>query len=739
MDWKAAQSWSANQRRAVKPIQMKRPTARTHCRSRQRGYVLIIMLVVLIMGVLFTVVGQLSSSSAKWGRAQNTANVLAQAKEALIGHAITYRETHPDEVTGELEWVHGYLPCPDMDGDGDADTCGSAGATVAGLLPYKTLELTDLRDKSGACLWYVVSGSYKNNPKTAPMNWDTRGQIEVKNDSAGTTVFVTPADANGGAAAAIIAANAPLSGQSRSATGQTCGALPSEVAAYLDGGYSLPNSGTLALIQGKTDSAENNDEILWITPKEIWSRIDKRKDWGGDSPKKYSDINSLTAALKTKLESDIVADLSGASNSSPAPSTVPLSAATHTTLYAGQVGELPDVSASLSANLQNYFSNWKEQYRYVVCSNLCDYCLTVGGQQCNAAVFFGGATASGAPRAAGARSITDLFDVGDGQPLLLGTSATFGGASTYAGDSADVGVCVASMNDTLKYIDTCSNKVATSGFTDDAMPLGSGSFSPPNPDGEREYSGASTNTAACVWTGNSYALGSGLRVYFKIDIDVVGTEGGGAMFAVIDAAQNPPGTTPCGDSSYLLGYAGNSSDNPIQPPKIGLEFDLRGSSPGRNDPSYPHMALVYWGGGTYDDDNRHSTASDAGFPPNRPHTDTPYGVSGNLTTLLGGGVFHVRMDISRTNCNASTCDYTIDVWTLPDTGASATDITALSNVSAAYGGGLTRTVRDAFTMNRTYSGQEVLQNVRLGFTVGQAGITDELNIAIDDLLAEVSP
>ncbi len=54
----------------------------------------------------------------------------------MLAYAITYRDTHSDDVFG-------YLPCPDADGDGSADgldsSCGGNSRTVVGLLPYQTL------------------------------------------------------------------------------------------------------------------------------------------------------------------------------------------------------------------------------------------------------------------------------------------------------------------------------------------------------------------------------------------------------------------------------------------------------------------------------------------------------------------------------------------------------------------------------------------------------------------------
>ena len=69
---------------------------------------------------------------------------LAVAQEALVAHA-TGRPI--DEAVGP-----GYLPCPDLDDDGWAEsTCGSQDghtgqAQRLGRLPWKTLGIPDLRD-----------------------------------------------------------------------------------------------------------------------------------------------------------------------------------------------------------------------------------------------------------------------------------------------------------------------------------------------------------------------------------------------------------------------------------------------------------------------------------------------------------------------------------------------------------------------------------------------------------------
>ncbi len=89
----------------------------------------------------------------------------------------------------------GDLPCPDRDNDGDADAVPICNGAALGRLPWKTLGLPDLRDGDGERLWYAVSSSFKNNPRTlcgAPgdagcLNSDSRGTITVR-DRNGTVV-----------------------------------------------------------------------------------------------------------------------------------------------------------------------------------------------------------------------------------------------------------------------------------------------------------------------------------------------------------------------------------------------------------------------------------------------------------------------------------------------------------------------------------------------------------------------
>jgi type II secretory pathway pseudopilin PulG len=145
-------------------------------RLRQRGFgavIFIALVALLIVGVLLSA---LAGKSSQNQMDERSLPALAAAQQALIAYAAS----HPT--------APGRLPCPDTTNTGVADlTCGAAGVNQLGRLPWKTLGLPDLRDGSGECLWYAVSGAFKENPATAPVNSDTNGQFIIV-DGAGNTI-----------------------------------------------------------------------------------------------------------------------------------------------------------------------------------------------------------------------------------------------------------------------------------------------------------------------------------------------------------------------------------------------------------------------------------------------------------------------------------------------------------------------------------------------------------------------
>ena len=95
--------------------------------GRQRGMFLPALVVLLAVGGLGWLLSrQDSPASRNLAREMRTAQALGLAREALLGFASTYRnKEHPNADFG-------YLPCPDLDGDGSSETCGGQNQTSVG-------------------------------------------------------------------------------------------------------------------------------------------------------------------------------------------------------------------------------------------------------------------------------------------------------------------------------------------------------------------------------------------------------------------------------------------------------------------------------------------------------------------------------------------------------------------------------------------------------------------------------
>src|SRR5262249_18879840 len=214
-------------------------------RAAQSGVAGIALLAILVMGSLYGILVAMNTATAELQRKRDeaTAAALRRAKDALIAYAITYSDTHPDEVIG-------YLPCPDNgtqpEGQAAARPCGMARVSQLGPLPWKTLDLGPLRDSDGQCLWYAVSGTYKNNPKSNLMNWDTSGQFEVVGPD-GVTLHAGTTPGNR-AVAVIFAPGAARGAQLRSPDPlkPICGGDYANAAGYLDAAAGVDHSAVSA-------------------------------------------------------------------------------------------------------------------------------------------------------------------------------------------------------------------------------------------------------------------------------------------------------------------------------------------------------------------------------------------------------------------------------------------------------------------------------------------------------------
>lgn len=285
-----------------------RNTASADLPARQRGIALLILLAIIGMAIIFALVAGMNKSVNDLARARDlkTYAALAQAKAALIAYAVTYKDTHdnPNHVPNPIYTVPGFLPCPDMgpasNPEGQAaPNCGASLVSAIGKLPWRTLGLDVLKDGSGECLWYAVSGTYKNSPNGVSgntttsnmMNWDTNGQFDVM-DTNGTS-FLTGSTADTNAVAVIFAPGSSLSGQNRttpsawlSPTNQVpaCGGNYT-ASAYLETANGINNS----VVSGTANASSTfiagtggdtfNDKLVYITRADIWNAIKKRNDF----------------------------------------------------------------------------------------------------------------------------------------------------------------------------------------------------------------------------------------------------------------------------------------------------------------------------------------------------------------------------------------------------------------------------------------------------------------------------
>lgn len=255
---------------------------------RQKGAALLILLIILILGTTGLLLGSLNrSSGVALERDRITVEALVQAKEALIGNAASQ-----SPVTSA-----GYLRLPDL-GPGISTEGSAAGSfsgnnkdySVIGKVPWKTFGISPLRDGQGECLWYVVSGRFKNTPKTDAFNWDTQGQINVI-DGNGSVIASN-------IAALLVAPGQPVDGQSHVLSDPAytqCGGNY-DARNYLDS-YDSSNaiSGEVNYFTGSTNSrvalnannkrfvlAKNdhyNDQFLFVTTDDIFRPIIRRSDF----------------------------------------------------------------------------------------------------------------------------------------------------------------------------------------------------------------------------------------------------------------------------------------------------------------------------------------------------------------------------------------------------------------------------------------------------------------------------
>jgi hypothetical protein len=540
---------------------------------------LLILLLIVLLASTYTVFNSLSSQTLSTERQSRSASALTQAKDALLGFAVTYRDTHANQVFG-------FLPCPDADNDGLIDaSCGLTDVSVAGHLPWQSLALPTLRDTDNECLWYAVSGSAKDTPKTAVFNWDTLGQFIVQ-DAAGTTTLAG-ANAHERPLAMVFAPRSPIAAQARTSAGTTVCGGNNTSSNYLDALAAL-GTGTTVVKLSTADSirdATNNDQALWITSKDVFDRIKKRTDF-------KSDIDTLMDDLSNYLNSLATASLPAASASNKGIDTL--------------ITNYLAANPALSSQKTNVLNNWQDHLLYTKPASTSTVNSTTG---CIAVLLFGGERTSTQSRASGAEKLVAANYLEATNATTFPSSGTYTGATSFDGTSsstaaaADIVRCIKGAPTQVSFVTNFSTFVPAGAAvaTDTSVP------SVPTVTISDNTSGS---TGGCFWQSTSIPLaGKTLRVYYEHQFTYADTyalnglasdRGDGFTFQMVrgdipDAFGAPSAPNTCGRESRMGSLSPTDTWGSIS---FIVETDIQRdtasatSTSSRSDPAENHTAIM---------------------------------------------------------------------------------------------------------------------------------------------------
>ncbi len=273
------------------------------------------MLVIVLLGlVAFGVSGVLSSAVEKKNQKEIEKNIkiLSEAKEILLSYAVDYAVRDMDSDGSIDLYRMGKLPCPDVDGaageEGGQDmNCGAKSTNSIGLFPFKTLGSGRIVDSANECLWYVVSGDYKNYVDADMLNWDTVGSLKLVDESDNLKHGSSEDDYP---IAFIISP-----GKSIDQNRLPHAALPScranfTLANYLEGGPNINYASDLPftadgvwdlLTASQASMAQNkdfNDQVVAVYKSELWGRVRKLGQLDSDD---NSDVDTLPEKLTKQL------------------------------------------------------------------------------------------------------------------------------------------------------------------------------------------------------------------------------------------------------------------------------------------------------------------------------------------------------------------------------------------------------------------------------------------------------
>lgn len=159
--------------------------SRGFARYRQRGYALLLALLVLLVGstsVYLTARDPGTAASAS--RPAERSRMLKDARTAVIAYAFS----------GGTSNQPGALPCVDSDvpADGNANPlhCSSGNTIYDGHLPWKTI---DTSSEQGH-LWYVIDGDFRDDTAAQPVNVVLAGSLTLNDEPGYAALIIEPGD-----------------------------------------------------------------------------------------------------------------------------------------------------------------------------------------------------------------------------------------------------------------------------------------------------------------------------------------------------------------------------------------------------------------------------------------------------------------------------------------------------------------------------------------------------------------
>lgn len=347
--------------------------------SRQRGAALLILALIIGFVTAALLFNRFSVRNLELAREARTTAALAEAKAALLGFAVSFEAGN----TGR----YAFLPCTETDltfkNEGSPrGNCGETHVNSIGRLPWRGLKSPPLRDGEKECLWYAVSGSYKNSGSSAPkmLNADSPGQFEIVTQDGTLLAGSTPENR----AVAVIFSPGGVTGTQNRAPLQGTDSCPGNYSAanYLETLNGMnnasvnPNPDRIDRFILANQTGTFNDKLVFITQDEVFGKLVAH-------PTFLSHMEALTATIARCL---------AASDTTIQPAKLDLGdyrdVDEYTSVSTLARGRIPkNVTSCLPASQLPLWKNWKDHFFYVRCNSSC---TVNGGGSYEAIVFFAG-------------------------------------------------------------------------------------------------------------------------------------------------------------------------------------------------------------------------------------------------------------------------------------------------------------------------------------------------------------